>query len=119
MNDDSIDDLVALYRRSAREAPAPRVDAHILRVAWRTHGARNAWIWRAAALAASILIGIVYYVLRVPPSLPSPLTVDAGAGYDEGRIAAYLMRMDVGPPRSPVAQYLLADTSLMAVDAGD
>ncbi|MBO9662677.1 hypothetical protein [Dokdonella sp.] len=110
MNDDSIDDLVALYRRSAREAPAARVDAHILRTAARTHAARGAWIWKAAALAASVLIGIVCYVLRVSPPPPPPMA-SAAAGYDEGRIAAYLMRMDVGPPRSPVAQYLLTHAS--------
>lgn len=117
MNDDSIDDLVALYRRSAREAPAPRVDAHILRTASRMHAVRGAWIWKAAALAAGVLVGIVCYVLRVPS--PPPQMASAPAGYDEGRIAAYLMRMDLGPPRSPVAQYLLAHPSRAAFLADD
>ncbi len=117
MSDDSIDDLVALYRRSAREAPAPRVDAHILRVASRTQRARNAWLWKAAALAAGVLAGVVGYVLRMPAPLPQAATV--AAGYDDGRIAAYLMRMDVDPPRSPVAQYLLSDASRTAFHSRD
>ena len=117
MNDDSIDDLVALYRRTAREAPAPRVDAHILRTASRTHAMRGAWLWKAAALAAGMLIGVVCYVLRVPS--PSAQVAGIADGYDEGRIAAYLMRMDVGPPRSPVAQYLLAHPSRTTFLAGD
>jgi hypothetical protein len=117
VSDDSIDDLVALYRRSAREAPAPRVDAHILRVAWRAQRARNAWFWKAAALAASVLAGAVCYVLRMPAPLP-PATAVA-AGYDDGRIAAYLMRMDVDPPRSPIARYLLSDASRAALRGHD
>lgn len=92
MSDESVDDLVALYRQSAREAPPPRVDAHILRTAER---ARHVWSWRAAAaLVASLSLGAVYHVLRAPQQA-SPAVAGAYAGYEEGQIAAYLMSMDV------------------------
>ena len=106
MSGDSLDALVVLYRREARELPSAGVDARILHFSERGGSGRNPWAWRTAALAACILLAIALLAVRLhePPLLKTGIPM---AGFDEGRAAAYLMQVEPPVPRSAVAQNLL------------
>ncbi len=109
MSDESLDELISLYRRAARETPAPRVDRRILAHA---ENARRSRHWPlAAAIAAGLLIWLGAHHFASDPQAPMALAIDSGApGYAEGRTRAYLQSMDIAPPPSPVAQYLISST---------
>jgi hypothetical protein len=117
-NDDSMDGLVALYREVAQEAPRAGVDARILEIAEAAghrhrHRQRVRWPWLAAALAAGMLIWLTSH-RSAPAAAPQAQAAASNAtpGYLDGRTRAYLLQMDVAPPLSPSARYLLTqDTS--------
>ncbi|MBB6243999.1 hypothetical protein [Rhodanobacter sp. MP1X3] len=111
MNDESMDDLVARYRKAAREAPRPDVDARMLQLAESASNARHRnqrWTWFAAAIAATAVLWLVGHQTASRPSPTARLSLDdATPGYLDGRTRAYLLSMDTAPPRSPTAHYLL------------
>nr|WP_199041966.1 hypothetical protein [Dyella sp. ASV24] len=106
MSDDAMDELLSIYRRTAREVPQPLADARILRAAdrvatMRRIGHRAVWPLAAAAL---LLVWVV--ANRPPHAVDLPLT--ANAGLDAGRTRAELLRMDVMPPPSDLDRFLLS-----------
>ena len=110
MSDDSLDQLVVLYRTAARETAAPQMDDRVLRLARQREfrGLGIGAIGLGLALAASMLLWVS---VRRDPGVPLASSADMGVtsatpGYSEGRTQSYLMQMDVRPPDSPVAQYL-------------
>jgi len=94
MNDDSLDELVALYRQSANETAPRRVDARVFR-AVETQASRGrlrrAWPWLGLAMAASFAMWLgVYHA--------TPMRGAAALGDDPTSL--YLLHMDVTPPAS-------------------
>ncbi|MDR3444211.1 MULTISPECIES: hypothetical protein [unclassified Dyella] len=108
MSNDGMDELLSIYRCTAREAPPPLVDARILRAAdrvatMRRIGHRAVWPLAAAALL------LIWVVASGPPHAANlPLT--ANAGLDAGRTRAELLRMDVMPPPSDLDRFLMSTT---------
>lgn len=105
MSGDDMDEVLSLYRRSARETPAARVDARILRAADRVAalrriGHRAAWPLAAAAL-------LLIWVVASEPRHADDLALTANAGLDAGRTQAELLRMDVTPPPSETDRFLM------------
>jgi hypothetical protein len=117
MNDDSLDDLVALYRTAAREAPEPNVDARILQMADRAnrpgHHAPQRWVWFTGAIAASGLLWLNWHHAALPPLPPAQISIGSDTpGYLDGRTRAYLLQMDITPTLSPSARYLMSQNDL-------
>ena len=109
MSDESLDAIISLYRATARETPAARVDRRILAHA-ENAGRSRRWPL-ATAIAAGLLIWLCTHHFASNPQVPTTVAIDSAApGYAEGRTRAYLQSMDIGPPPSPVAQYLLSST---------
>ncbi|WP_458071952.1 hypothetical protein [Rhodanobacter sp. BL-MT-08] len=114
MNDEPLDDLVRLYRKVAQEAPRATVDARILEIAGanrRSRAQTMRWSWLAGAIAAGVMI---WLTARHSASAPMPVQHAASSvtpGYLDGRARAYLLQMDVAPPLSPSAQYLLTQNT--------
>lgn len=106
MSEHAMDELLLLYRQSAREAPAAQVDARILRVAAshaRVQQRFRQLLWPLAAAASVLLWSSLRGVSH---------DVQGGAGermpgYGAGRLRADLLQMDVRPPSSDVARYLM------------
>ncbi len=111
MSDDSMDDLIALYRNAAREAPRPKMDAKILQLAeTRSPSRRRSQqrAWTAVAVAACALLWFAGHRAALPFSSPTQTSTHSVApGYLDGRNRTYLMTMDITPPHSPTAQFLL------------
>jgi hypothetical protein len=118
MSKEPLDELIALYRQSAREAPSARIDMRVLSLAERASRRRlksHAWPWIGAALAASLMLWLGgYRAMHSPPSaLSTPSVGEPSAGKMpsvpiEDGTRAYLLHMDIVPPPSPTAQYLLS-----------
>jgi hypothetical protein len=88
MNDETLDELVALYRQSANETAPRRLDARVLRAAATRSAAGRAWPWLGLAFAASLALWLsMHYVAR-----PS------GAAMSDETTRAYLLQMDIRPP---------------------
>lgn len=107
MNDSNPDAMTALYRRHAREAPAPDIDARILAMAHNTKtqtAGRHRWVWASVPIAA--VLALWFVTPHITPVVASPPAYSMH-GYDEGRTQAYLLGMDISPPTSPVADALL------------
>jgi len=105
MSEDVMDDLVRLYRQSAREAPTERIDTRILRAAAtqaKMHRLSRRWLWPMAAAASIALWASVHGLSQAPQGAAGELM----PGYRAGRIRADLLQMDVKPPTSDVARYL-------------
>jgi hypothetical protein len=111
MNDGSLDELVALYRQSAREQSTPSADARILAAAERAGKRHTPPAWQIGlATAAALLLMLAMHQDTPHPvntSAHAALAVPASTGDDS--TAAYLMQMDVVHTSSPVAQYLTSD----------
>jgi hypothetical protein len=105
MNDDSLDQWVALYRQSAREQSAPSMDARILAAAEHAKRRRRTQaLPLGLATAAALLLMLAMHLGTVRPSNESARVKPVPAE-DDGT-SAYLMQMDVVHASSPVAQYL-------------
>ena len=78
MNDDVLDELVALYRQSANETAPRRVDAKVLRAAdaRRMH---RALPWLGLTMAASIALWATVYHAMPMPAASAP--VDTTSSY--------------------------------------
>jgi hypothetical protein len=107
MSGDAMDELLSIYRRTAREVPTPLADARILRAADRVATMRRIAHRAVWPLAAAALL-LVWVVARPPHAVGIPLT--ANAGLDAGRTRAELLRMDVMPPPSDLDRFLLNTT---------
>lgn len=106
MNRDPLDDLVAAYRRAAHEAPAARVDDHILAAARRARGARRAR-WRIVmAMAACVLAALPVVHVLWPYAAQRRA---APAAYDDESIRKFLLSPEALPPQSQVTRYLASD----------
>ena len=109
-DDTSLDEAIALYRRHAREAPEATVDARILRIALNSNRQQRAMRqlpWLVAA-AASVMIWLGMTQPFATQHATSPRHAGTHPpGYLEGSSRAYLLGMDVNPPTSDVAAYLL------------
>lgn len=113
MNDESLDDLVALYRQGARERTTPRVDGLVLALAERAARRRRVTAWSVrlvTATAAAVVLSLALHAMRA-----RPVTVAEGEspvpGLRDVSTRAYLQRMDVTPGASTTQQYLMVDTS--------
>lgn len=90
MNDDALDELVALYRQSANETAPRRVDARVLRAVEAHASAQHRrWPWLGLAVAASVALWLAVY--HATPMRGSPAPADDPT-------ALYLLHMDVTPP---------------------
>jgi predicted naringenin-chalcone synthase len=108
MNDDSLDELAALYRQNAREQSTPSVDACILAAAEHANKRRRLPAWHLGlATAAAVLLMLTMHLgtqrSASPPAHAIPIATESDS------TAAYLMQMDVLHASSPVAQYLTSD----------
>lgn len=106
MKEDAIDELLQLYRQSAREAPSAEVDARILHAAdvrAKGHQRFRQLLWPLAAAASVLLWASLHGVPQDAQGAAGELV----PGYGAGRIRAELLQMDVKPPSSDVAHYLM------------
>lgn len=110
MSDDAMDELLSIYRRTAREGPTPLADARILRAADRVATVRRIGHRAVWPLAAAALL-LVWVVASRPPHAAN-LSLTANAGLDAGRTRAELVRMDVTPPPSDLDRFLLNTTPM-------
>lgn len=109
MNDDSLDQLVTLYRQHAREQSPSAADARILAAAElaNKHRYRPALpLGLAAAALLAVTLSITMHT-KTPNStgLATHNATTLRAKDDATR--AYLMQMDVLQASSPTAQYLM------------
>ncbi|GLQ91142.1 hypothetical protein [Dyella acidisoli] len=102
MNDEILDELVALYHQNAREVAPGRLNARVLMATEhvaRKRRFRLVWPWLGLAMAASVFICLTLY-RATPPPAPVP----------SNRLTQnYLLHMDVEPSGSPVTAYLLSN----------
>lgn len=113
MNGDPLDDLLALYRRAANEAPAARMDDYILAAANRARRARRMRRRIVMALAACLLAALpVLHVLwpyasqrRAMPAAGTAVAAD----YDDDGIRAFLLSPEALPPQSRIRHYLVSN----------
>jgi hypothetical protein len=108
MSRDSLDDLVALYRRAAHEAPAARVDDTILAAARRTRTARRAR-WRIVMAMAACVLAALPVVHVLWPYAARRGAAPAASAYDDESIRAFLLSPEALPPQSRVTHYLVND----------
>lgn len=109
-DDTSLDEAIALYRRHAKEAPEIMVDARILRIASNSNRQQRAmrqlpW-FVAVAASVAIWLGMAQPFSAYHATSPRPAETHP-PGYLEGNSRAYLLGMDVNPPTSDAAAYLL------------
>jgi hypothetical protein len=107
MNGDPLDDLLALYRRAAQEAPAARMDDYILAAARRTRTARHAR-WRIVMAVAACLLAALPVVHVLWPYAARNAASGASA-YDDESIRKFLLSPEALPPQSQVTRYLVSD----------
>jgi len=109
-DDTSLDEAIALYRRHAREAPEVMVDARILRIALNSNrqqrGMRQLPWLVAAAASVTIWLGMAQPFSAHHATSPRHIETHP-PGYLEGSSRTYLLGMEVNPPTSDVAAYLL------------
>ncbi|WP_158882781.1 hypothetical protein [Rhodanobacter sp. L36] len=113
MNDESFDELIALYRKVARETSSVHIDDRILEFSTRTRrrGAQLSWQWFAAAAASFAALWLTIHALQPHPAKALAATAETvQPGWADGVDRAYLLQMDVTPASSPVAQYLMHET---------
>jgi hypothetical protein len=102
------EEVLALYRSSARETADPKREVAILAAARHPRQAR-ASLPPLAKIAATFLLAFAASALlgRLAPE-PTPPLPPTGYGFDEGRSAAFLADIHpVGPNPSGTAEYLL------------
>lgn len=111
MNDDALDELVALYRQSANETAPRRMDARVLR-AVESHASarrmRHAWPWLGLALAASCAMWLAAH--HATPTRQAPTLADDPTG-------AYLLHMDVTPPNARRGAYASRSDGILPAQA--
>lgn len=113
IDDTSLDDAIALYRRHASEAPEAMVDARILRIAANTSHQQRAMRqlpWLVAAASAVIWLAMAQPFAAHRTTSPRYIQTHP-PGYLEGSTRTYLLGMDVNPPTSDAAAYLLQNPS--------
>lgn len=110
MSGDAMDDVLSIYRRTARETPTPRVDVRILRAADRMATMRRVsrrTLWSLAAAAV-----LLAWIAASGSSHGTDTVPTMDAGLDAGRTRAELLRMDVTPPPSDVGRFLMNVTPM-------
>jgi hypothetical protein len=110
MDDFSLAEDIALYRRHAREAPTPLTDARVMRAA--ANAARQRHAVRYMPWLGAVAAGLVLWLGLAQPFKPmtqQPPDVARAAppGYLEGRARLDLMQMDVRAPMTDRVSYLL------------
>jgi hypothetical protein len=107
MSEEAMEDLLQLYRQSAREAPAAQVDARILHaaIAQSKRQRSRSLLWPLAAAASVLLWASLHGISHEMQGAAGELV----PGYGAGRIRAQLLQMDVKPPSSEVARYLMGN----------
>lgn len=112
MSDDSLNELISLYRRAARETSSTRADTRILQLATRAsrRHVMGAWLWLGAAVAACMALWLVMHPLEPQPTMTAAIAVETALpGSTNGTDSAYLLQMDIAPAPTPVAQYLMSE----------
>ncbi len=112
MNDESLDDLMGLYRQGARERTSPHVDGLVLAEAERVARHRRVTRWSVrlvTATAAAAVLSLAFHAMGAPP-MPQVVATPA-AGLTDDSTRAYLQRMDVMPGSSATRQYLMVEIS--------
>lgn len=113
MNDESLDDLIALYRQGARERTSPQLDGRVLAEAARAARRRRLGAWSVrlvTATAAALVLSLALYVVRTRPVAVSTAE-PALPGLTDGSTRTYLQHMDVMPGASATRQYLMVEAS--------
>jgi hypothetical protein len=113
MNDESLDDLMGLYRQGARERTSPHVDGLVLAEAERAARRRRVSRWSMrllTATAAAAVLSLAFHAMGARPMAPvaaAPVSTEV----NDDATRAYLQRMDVMPGSSGTQQYLMVETS--------
>lgn len=113
MNDESLDDLVALYRQGARERTSPHIDGFVLAQAERVARRRRLGAWSVrlvTAAAAAVVLSLAFHAMSARPLAPAE-RASAAPGLTDDSTRAYLQHMDVMPGASATQQYLMVETS--------
>lgn len=111
MNDDALDELIALYRQSANETAPRRMDARVLRALESQASARRvrqAWPWLGLALAASCALWLLAH--HATPARHAPALADDPTG-------TYLLHMDVTPPNARRDAYASRSDGILPAQA--
>jgi hypothetical protein len=110
MTNETPDDVVALYRRVARERSSSSIDAHILAAAERADKRCRGFAWPIGLAAAATLV-LAAGLHWQAPNAPTPGAQPPQKPVYADGTASYLMQMDVYHLSSPVAQYLTSNTA--------
>lgn len=112
MSNESLDELISLYRQGAREASSAQADERILQLAAHS-GSRQrtavAWRWLGAVAAVMVLWLTIHAVMPHPPAIVTATVVTGriAPGATEDALRFGLLQMDITPAPTPVAQYLI------------